>query len=263
MHPHASFRLWIFCNRTWKYSGFLFLCFTTSLWVQGNSFFHWAHSSTLVLWNVFLLRLLQPNKACKLKRYKSKTTQSGNPTSLLTFYAPCTLPTVTSCNEYLTYRVCVHLCVCICESVQRWGNISTLIVATGTVWIIQQGAPLNVALCFLGLLAFPPGLLTSQLDSDTAGTLVSEPLRAQPAGVRVQADRPALRGPIARETVFLFFASCCPSKLAWWRTRLSWGTIANAASAAMKVWCTMCFIFCSLLSEKRQSNSGGWVFSWH
>lgn len=123
--------------------------------------------------------------------------------------------------------MCVCLCVCICESVQRWrrgGGISTLIVTTGTVSIIQRGAPLNVSLCFPGLLAFPPRLLTSQLDSDTAGTHVSELLRAQLPEVRVQADRPAPQWPIGRKAVLPFFTSCCPSELAWGRCRSSWRT---------------------------------------
>lgn len=229
--------------------------FFSSLCALTNLFSDWC--SLVHTW------LRQPNKACTPKRYKCKTTQSGNPTSLLTLYTPCSLPTVSSRNEYLTYRVCVRLCVCICESVQRWGNISTLIVATGTVWIIQQGPPLNVALRFPGLLAFPPRLLTSQLDSDTVGTHVSGPLRAQLPEVRVQADRPALQWPIGRETVLLFFTFCCPSEMARGRSHLSWGTALMRQVAQWKfdAQCVLCI--CSLLFEKRQSKSGGWVFSWH
>lgn len=52
---------------------------------------------------------------------------------------------------------------------------------------------------FWARLAFPPRLLTSQLDSDAAGTHVSELLIAPLPEVRVQTDRPGRRWPIGRE----------------------------------------------------------------
>ena len=88
-----------------------------------------THTHTHVLWNVFVLMSPQPNKACTPKHYKSNTTQSGNPTSLLTLYAPFSLPAVTSRNEYLTHRVCV--CVSLCmymwehSEVEGGGHIYT------------------------------------------------------------------------------------------------------------------------------------------
>ena len=220
-----------------------------------------THTHTHVLWNVFVLMSPQPNKACTPKHYKSNTTQSGNPTSLLTLYAPFSLPAVTSRNEYLTHRVCVFVSLCMYmweHSEVEGGGISTLIVTTGTVWIIQRGPPLNVALCFPGLLAFPPWLLTSQLDSDTAGMHVSEPLRAQLPEVRVQADRPAPRWPIGRKAVLPFFTSCCPSELAWGRCRSSWRTALMRQVVQWKfdAQCALYFVLCCLRSAEAAAEDG-------
>lgn len=156
------------------------------------------------------------------------------------------------------------MCIYIYKSVSvwRWGNISTLIVATGTVWIIQQRAPLNVVPRFPGPLAFPPLLLTSQLDSDTKGKHVSGRLRAQLPEVRVQADRSALRWPIRRETALLFFTSRCPSEMARGCLCSSWRT------ALMHKWYNEtlmhnAFYYFALQFEKRQRRNGGRLFSWH
>ncbi len=122
----------------------------------------------------------------------------------------------------------------------------------------SRGAPLNVALGFLGLLAFPPRLLTSQLDSDTAGTHVSEPLRAQLPEVRVQADRSAPRWPIGREAALLFFTSCCPSELAWGRSGSSWRTALMRQVAQWKfdAQCALYFVLCCWRSDGAAAEDG-------
>ncbi len=91
---------------------------------------------------------------------------------------------------------------------------------------------------------------------------MSEPLRARLPEVRVQADRPALRSPIGRETVLLFFTSCCPSELARGRCRSSWRTALMRQVAQWK-FDAQCALYFVLLFKKRQSSGGGWVFSWH
>lgn len=152
----------------------------------------------------------------------------------------------------------MRLYVCISKSVQRWrGDISMLIVTTGTVWIIQQGAPLNVARCSLGLLAFSAlALNKSAWLRYSGGARVRAAHSAAPRG---QGSSWQARTAIANQAwdclAILHFLLSLRVGMSLLRPELEDST--NVASGAMKVWCTMCFTFCLLFFEKRQIRSGG------
>lgn len=180
------------------------------------SLFHWRQLKHSLTVNCFSAEVAQTeNKAWTPKHYKCKTTQSGNLTPLQTLSAACSLPTVTNRDEYLTHRVCASLCMYMWERSEVGEHIYADCCDRDRLNNSAGGPSKCGALLSGPAHFFPPRLLTSQLESDTAGTHVSETLRALLPEVRVQADRPALLWPIGRETVVLVFTSCCPSKLAW------------------------------------------------
>lgn len=207
-----------------------------------KSFFCWGHHS-------------------QTKQYKFKTSQSGNPSSLLTLSALCSLPAVTSSNEYLTYRVCAPLCVrtgeCpevgehICADRYDWNRLNNS--AGGPS---KCAAPLSGPACFSA-----PALNQSAWLKYSGDARVRAVQSAAPAG---QGSNWQARAAMANQAwgglaILHFLLSLwvgvgtLPREL---------GDSANAISSAMKVWCTACFIFCSVVWEAARC-SGGWVFSWH
>lgn len=150
-----------------------------------------------------------------------------------------------------------------CVGVWRWGNISTLIVATGTVWIIQRRAPLKCGALLSGPACFSAAALNQSAWLRCKGeACVREAQSAAPRGqgsswqiCATMTNQAWGRLAILHFLLSLWVGTAMPL------FELERSTNVQVAQEKFDAPCAL--LFCSLLFEKRQRNNGGWLFSWH